>query len=323
MFERVFGHQRVKHVLEKMIASGNLPHGLCFHGPNGIGKQLMAFEVARVMLCEHRTGCGECRSCQKFSSGNHPDFVRIAPDGQDIKVDQIREISENLHFRPYESQARMVVLDQVDRMRESAANAFLKSLEEPPEYVFFILVCADLKALLPTIRSRCQKIGFQSLNTEDKAQILMARFDKDETVAQKLARISFDRLETEEAALQQFDKDLKTILSFFNMMVTEGHAMDAFADIARDKQLFPKFKTHMLATVRELIRLAYGAPVAPLFEPAGEMMQSLAKQASPKAWRDVMEQLLWLEGQRRRNLNQGLWFNALSVNALGLPDRSA
>lgn len=322
MFERVFGHDRVKSVLEKMVASDRLPHGVCFHGPSGIGKRLMAAELAKAMLCENRTGCGECRHCKKLASGNHPDFTLCEPAGQDIKVDQIREIAENLHFRPFEGRVRMVVLDQVERLREGAANAFLKSLEEPPEYVYFILVCSDLKALLPTILSRCQKIGFQSLNVNDKVNILKERFDKDEASAQRLARISFDRLETEDEAYAQFEQDLKAVLSFLQQMLAEGHALDVLSEIARDKQVFPRFKIHFLAVVREMIRLAYGQKGDPLFESVSGVMKTMAQQARPEAWREMFEQMLWLEGQRRRNLNQGLWFNALSVSGLGLLEAS-
>lgn len=322
MFDRVFGHSRPKQILERMVASKQVPHGLCFHGPSGIGKQLMATELARALLCEHRTGCGECSHCKKFSSGNHPDYLRVEPDGQDIKVDQIREIGENLHFRPYESTCRVVVLDQVERLRESAANAFLKSLEEPPEYVFFILVCSELKSLLPTIRSRCQKMAFQSLNRDDKAKILEARFDKDSVTAAKLAAISFDHLETDEAALDLFHQDVKTTLSFFKVMVTEGHALDAFSEMAKEKQAFAKFKIHLLEVVRAMNRLANGGAADSLFKEFHSVMEPLAKQVPAPTWREMFEQLLWLEGQRRRNLNQGLWFNALSVTGLGLEDGS-
>lgn len=321
MFESVFGHQRIKHILEKMVGAGQVPHGLCFYGPSGIGKQLMASELAKTMLCEHKTGCGECRHCHKFSTKNHPDYHFIEPDGQDIKVDQIRAIGENLHFRPFESTCRVVVLDRVERLREAAANAFLKSLEEPPEYVFFILVCSDLKALLPTIRSRCQKMAFQSLTRDDKTQILMTKFQKEEAIAVQLARISFVHLETEDGALEVFNQDVKTILSYFQMILKEGHALDAFSDLARDKQAFPNFKNHLMAVVRELIRLSYDAAPDPLFEAFAQPMTAMAKQVESKAWRDCFEQLLWLEGQRRRNLNQGLWFNALSVSSLGLLER--
>ena len=317
MFEKVFGHNRIKAMLQRMVAKDSLHHGLCFHGPNGIGKRLLAHEVAKAMLCEQRTGSDACRHCQKFEHGNHPDFAEVVPDGANIKVHQIRDISENLHFRPFEGRVRVIVLDQVELMREEAANAFLKSLEEPPDYVYFILICADLKSLLPTILSRCQKIAFQSLQQEDKAKILMTGFGKDEVMAQRLARISFRQLETEDEAWRQFQEDVKQILAYLNTMLTEGHGLDYFSDLVRDKAMLPRFLDHLTATVRELTLLSFQLPPQPLFETFAPAMQSLAGQCERGLWREFWTKIVRLHGQRRLNLNLPLWLNASSVTDLG------
>lgn len=322
MFEKVYGHDRIKSMLAKMVTRDQLHHGLCFHGPAGIGKGLLAFEVSRAMMCDTRDGCGTCRHCVKMASGNHPDFKWVEPEGADIKVDQIREIAENLHYRPFEGPVRMIVMDGMERMRDEAANAFLKSLEEPPPYVYFILVTADLKALLPTIQSRCQKVAFQSLTHTDKVHILKDRFDKDEQQAQNLAGISFRRLETEDEAWQIFREDIQLALKYLQLMRGNGHAIDLLGDLVRDKEGFARFKDHLTALVRELSWLARGIAPQPFFQEFEGAMRELAAKAKPADWRDLYEQLLWLEGQRRRNLNQGLWFNALSVSGLGLQEES-
>ena len=322
MFDRVHGHERVKLILSRMIAKDSLPHGLCFHGPNGIGKRLVAHETARAMLCDQRTGCGDCRHCRKFDHGNHPDFKEIVPDGPSIKVDQIREIAENLHYRPFEGRARFFVLDRVERFRDEAANAFLKSLEEPPEYVYFMLITADLKALLSTIRSRCQKVGFQSLKIEDKVQILKERFGKDEALAERLAGVSFRQLETEDEAWDLFIKDIEHILVYLNMMLTEGHAIDYFSDTVRDKAVFPRFLDHLTALVREVVLLASGLPCQPVFQPFEQQIRQLAERRPARLWRDMWEKIVRLNGLQRLNLNASLWFNSLSVSGLDLLDRS-
>jgi len=323
VFENVFGHDRQKDIMARMIARDRLNQGLCFHGPDGVGKRLLAREVAKAMLCETRTGCGECAHCRKFAHAAHPDFLEVGPEGADIKVDQIRTIAENLHYRPFEGRARMIVLDQAERLREEAANAFLKSLEEPPDYVFFILVCADLKALLPTIRSRCQKIGFQSLKLEDKAKILETRFGKSPDMARKLASISFRRLETEDQAWRVFEKDLALCLEFIRMMLDEGHALDLLADMVRDREGFPRFLDHLTAAVRELALLSLGLESQPLFLDSRAALAELAARRQPEHWREMWARLLWLNGQRRRNLNHPLWFNAESVAGLGMLEDAA
>lgn len=313
MFDLVYGHSRIKTMLAKMVEKDQLHHGLCFHGPSGIGKRLLATEVARAMLCATRTGCGTCSHCHKFAGGNHPDFTFVEPDGNDIKVDQIRQISENLHFRPFEGAVRMIVMDGMERMREEAANAFLKSLEEPPIYVYFILITADLKALIPTIQSRCQKVAFQSLTHDDKVHILRDRFQVDQDLADKLAGISFRRLETDPIAWDSFRADINNALKFLHHTVKEGQALDALSELVRDKEGFGRFKDHLIALLRELAWTAQGIPPQPFFAEFQQPIQQLAGARPARHWRNLYEQCLWLEGQRRRNLNQNIWFNGLSV----------
>lgn len=320
MFDAVFGHQRIKEVLGRMVKRDALHHGLCFHGPPGIGKRLMAQELAMAMLCDTQVGCGTCQNCRKFKGGNHPDYREIQPDGSDIKVDQIREISENLHFRPFEGRCRVIVLDGVERFREEAANAFLKSLEEPPDYVYFVLVTSDIKGLLPTIRSRCQQMAFQSLTNEDKTQILIHRFNKEEQMASRLASISFRQLETEAVAWDHFLADTKMIVSFFKLMLDEGHALDLLSDVVKDKAAYPRFYDHLLATTREVTMIALGSAPSALFNDFREDITQLASRANAAQWRTTWESLVKLGGMRRMNLNLSLWYNTLSVMGLNLAE---
>jgi len=318
VFDDVFGHDRIKEILARMVTRDGLHHGLLFYGPHGIGKRLVARRLARAMLCETKAGCGTCKHCHKFDSGNHPDYRELEPDGNHIKVDQIREISENLHYRPFEARVRCIVIDGAERFREEAANAFLKSLEEPPDYVYFILVASDVKALLPTIRSRCQKVAFQSLSEQDKTQILTTHMGLEDVLAKRLAAISFRRLETEPEAWEIFREDVRKAITFLRLMVDEGHALDYFSEIIRDKEVWPRFQDHLIAVVRALTLSAQGLPLAHVFDEVAEDMSALAERCEPEAWRTLWHQLIELQGRRRLHLNQALWFNAFSVTALGL-----
>ena len=136
-----------------------LHHALLLSGPDGVGKQQLAEHLAAQLLCQHPTAdsyCGVCKSCLLFKSGHHPDLQRVYNE-QSIGVEQIREISQFLQSSPQQGGARVVLIPQAQKMTEAAANALLKTLEEPGERCFMILQTAHEDLLLPTIRSRCQR----------------------------------------------------------------------------------------------------------------------------------------------------------------------
>lgn len=322
MFDLAFGHNRIKTMLANMVRNEKVHHGLLFHGPNGIGKRLTGRELALAMLCEQRTACRECKHCRKFVGGNHPDYREISPDGASIKVNQIREISENLHFKPFEARVRVIVIDEAHKMGEEAANAFLKSLEEPPPYVYFILVTSEIGRLLPTIISRCQKIPFQNLSSEDRCNILQHRFEKTPEMAAKLAEISFQRLETDDESWNMFREDVSRTITYLQMMAKEGHALDLFSDIARDKQVWPRYLDHLIATLRACTMMAHGLRPATIFEEFEEPLMQLVKGAPPEKWRDLLEFVMNMIRAQNRNINSGMWLNAASVTQLGLLEKS-
>lgn len=150
-----------------------LPHALLLHGPAGIGKRDLAMELARWLLCQLPTtngGCGECPSCQWFAQGGHPDFRLIEPaseseaeegkkGGKRITVDQVREVVEFLTLSAHQGGWRAVVLQPAEALGVAAANALLKTLEEPPPRTVFLLVSHQARRLLPTILSRCRKLA--------------------------------------------------------------------------------------------------------------------------------------------------------------------
>lgn len=162
--------------LAQMSAGGALalPSSLIFVGPEGVGKKRAARALFQALHCERAsdfTPCGECVSCQSIANGNHVDIVEVAPKGQQILVDDLRETLKANAYRPYSGAIRMVIIDEAHRLNASAANALLKSLEEPPPYVKFILVTHERARLLPTIISRCQFVNFRALDAEAVAQV--------------------------------------------------------------------------------------------------------------------------------------------------------
>jgi DNA polymerase III subunit delta' len=174
-FSPILGQVKALTLLSRALTNDRLAHAYLFAGPDGVGKTTVALDLAAILLCRDPRGgqpCGTCPGCLKFHSGNHPDFLRIRPDGAAIKIDQIRELKKALNFAPFESRMRIVLLEEVHTMRREAANSLLKVLEEPPANNLLLLVGDAAGALLDTIVSRCQVIPFAPLPLKLAAGII-------------------------------------------------------------------------------------------------------------------------------------------------------
>ncbi len=147
-------------------SKGQLPHALLLYGPEGIGKEEFARTAATALLCEQvgadGLACGVCKSCQLIDSGNHPDFISIQPEeaGKAIKIDQVRELIRQMSLSAHFGGYRTVLVSPAEQMNLAAANALLKTLEEPQANTLIILVTSQLSRLPATIRSRCQMLRF-------------------------------------------------------------------------------------------------------------------------------------------------------------------
>ncbi|MGE5892846.1 MAG: DNA polymerase III subunit delta' [bacterium] len=173
-------------ILRGLLGTGRIPTSYLFSGERGIGKFSAALEFAKAMNCESPAGrdsCDRCRSCMRMTALNHPDLKVMAPEGGVLKVEQVRELEEFLSFKPHEGRKKVVIVDDADLMNLYAANAFLKTLEEPPEDSMIILVSSRPELLVDTIRSRCLNIRFLPLGTADlkKAAELLGKKTGDET----------------------------------------------------------------------------------------------------------------------------------------------
>ncbi|HEX6835703.1 MAG TPA: DNA polymerase III subunit [Polyangia bacterium] len=150
--------------LRAALQAGRLHHAYLFEGPEGAGKAAAARELAMILECESRRGCGQCVQCQKVEAGTHPDVLwfDMTPKGL---TERVRELLTTLGFRPHEGRARVVIFDPAHGLapvpeRAEAANVLLKTLEEPPADTHFVLVTAEPKRLPVTVLSRCQRIRF-------------------------------------------------------------------------------------------------------------------------------------------------------------------
>ena len=170
MFESIIGNNKVKTILSNISTPS---HAYLFLGSEGVGKFLFAKEFAYKWLCtssSEERPCGKCKACVQFKGNNNMEFFVIEPEEGSIKVEQIRNFIKNVYEKPVESYKKIYVINDADKMTDSAQNALLKVLEEPPLYVMIILIGSNEQAFLNTIKSRCVKINFQELTLEELKQ---------------------------------------------------------------------------------------------------------------------------------------------------------
>ncbi len=195
----IIGQDRAVSILTRTLQRGRMSSAYLFAGESGIGKRLTALNLAKAVNCKGRNddkglpvpdadsgpliepgkqqaelspeqigldACDFCASCRKIESSMHPDVLVIGPEKGEIRVEEIRAIEDALSFMPYEGNRKVVIIDEADTMNQSAANAFLKTLEEPPDKSLLILIAANPYRLPETIISRCSRINFSPLSEE-------------------------------------------------------------------------------------------------------------------------------------------------------------
>lgn len=172
VFDGIFGQPRVREFFRASIASGRVSHAYLFTGPAGSNKTAAAYAFAQAILCKNH-GCRTCDDCKHIERRKHPDVHFYSPEGaQGYLIEQIREIISGVALAPIRAQGKVYILDRVDLLGVSAANAFLKTLEEPMPGVTFILLGRTREGVLPTIVSRCQVVPFRHIPALEAAGIL-------------------------------------------------------------------------------------------------------------------------------------------------------
>lgn len=186
-FKKFLGNEKIKEQLSYLVSAGRLPHAIVLEGEEGIGKKTLAMEIASALVC--RSGgekpCCSCTACSKAEKGYHPDIIMCGPeDGKKfISVGAIRDIINNAYIAPLESDYKIYIIDKAHCMNESAQNAILKILEEPPSYVVFILLVEARSMLLETVLSRSVVLSVEGVCEKDGADYITANCDVDYNTA--------------------------------------------------------------------------------------------------------------------------------------------
>ena len=178
-FEEIVGHKEIIRHLQNAIRLGKVSHAYIFSGETGCGKKLLATAFAMTLQCEQRgvDPCLTCSSCKKAMSKNHPDIINITHEKPNsIGIEDIRsQLIDDVAIKPYCSSYKIYIISEAEKLTLQAQNALLKTIEEPPAYAVILLLTNNMDALLPTITSRCVKLGLQPVKESMVKEYLMEK----------------------------------------------------------------------------------------------------------------------------------------------------
>ena len=315
-FSDIIGHDRPKAVLQAALRHDRVAHAYLFHGEPGIGKRLAAVRFAQAINCDcsdavnAQEACGRCRSCEQIESRTHPDFILIAPDQEQanpqIKIEEVRALEEQIIYRPLVGQRRVVIIDDADRMTLGAANALLKTLEEPPGYTVLILVSSRPHLLPATIRSRCQSLRFaapaQSLVEAD----LVAKRSLSRNDAQFLAIVTQNRLgealEADLASVRGKQRDFATLIE--RSALQSVATLLATAEACHREERSAEALEWIVRWLRDLILVRVGADQTSLVNlDQRQELEQVARQVQIEQLLPLIEDIETLQRAANRNLN--------------------
>lgn len=179
-FEEVAGQKHIIRTLRNALANNKIAHAYLFCGPRGTGKTTMAKLFAKALNCEQGIGhqCNECSNCKEIIEGSHPDVIEIDAASNN-GVEQVRDLIDKVNYLPLKGKYKVYIIDEVHMMTANAFNALLKTLEEPPAHVIFILATTEPHNIIPTILSRCQRYDFTKVSDADIEERMMTILEKE------------------------------------------------------------------------------------------------------------------------------------------------
>ena len=309
-FDTITGHKQQKNILLRALSSQHVAHAYLFSGPDGIGKRMIALAFARALLCENGTSCGGCSACIKVDHNNHPDIHLLNADDSSIKIDQIRALQQELSLRPLEGSYKICLIDGAEYFTIGAANALLKTLEEPQPGTLIILLTNRPEKLLPTIRSRCQHLPFSRLPKQQLAAILKQKLDLNDTEATVLAALSEGSFKKALGPNRELflEKRGKLIQSLSALSAGSTIPTFSFADeLDMEKEILLDILDIFQSFYRDLLLLKHDRPLDELVNL--DLIETLHRQKKTVTTASLLLKLKALESARfhlQRNVNRRL-----------------
>ena len=307
------GNTPTLETIKKQLQQERLPHSMLFVGMEGTGKRTLADFIAMALNClEGKLDfCGQCQSCRKITENCHPDVKHYEPEGQFIKIGQMRELSREVFFRPFEGKRRVFILDEADKMNLESANSILKTLEEPPESSHLILISNKPNELLSTIRSRCQIYRFGSLPPSNIEQVLTKKLnhsDEDLPLLSRISQGSIGRaLSLDLKEYKESRQELFNLLEVCSQNFLYTQAAKSITSLAREKEEFGNKVEILYSLLRDLFLLKADATSELIthLDIRGKLL-TLCANFSSQQIADGTEALEHIEMGVRRNLSKPL-----------------
>ncbi|MBO0482510.1 DNA polymerase III subunit delta' [Candidatus Enterococcus courvalinii] len=285
----------VYHQLQRSFEHGRLAHAYLFEGEKGTGKHEMGIWLAQHLFCTHLSDnqpCGVCNNCQRIQNNEHPDVLVVEPEGQTIKVDQIRRLQTEFSRSGYESKKKVFLIKEAEKMNVSAANSLLKFLEEPPGDFLAILETDAIGRILPTIQSRCQVLHFQELSKE----VLIHKLQEEQIPLEKAKLLAFLtnslRKAVEISEDEWFNEAKDSIYQWFTYLQKQ----DPQAFIYVQKKLTKVFKEKNQQFMALSILLFY-------FQEAQKQAIVTEESSKTKKANQIIERILVAEQKLRSNVS--------------------
>jgi len=316
---RVYGHEWAQKLLRAAILAQRTSHAYLFTGPDHVGKTTLARAFAQALTCDspHQQGlgaCGQCRSCRLAATQSHPDHRFISPDKGQIRVDAIRDLIREANLSPVEGRFKVFIVRSFDQANLSAANALLKTLEEPSNTTRILLTSSQSASLLPTITSRCQILHLRPLPPEIVAQALEERWQVPADKAKLLAGLSGGRLgwaaemATDPDSWQEYQQQIQTMETVAQQGIVERMALAE--TMSRTDDLEPILHTWLLFW-RDVLFLQQSVPQFVLHRDQLPVLERLAQQTSSNQVRRFLAALMKTAEYTHKNVNLRLALESL------------
>lgn len=327
-FATLAGNERNKRVIQRLLqrGDGQIGRTLIFAGPAGVGKRQFALTMAKAANClgvvpeQSPDSCDRCATCRRVDEGSYGDVTMIVPDGQSIRIAQTRAMNDEVFYLPREGRQRIFIIDEAERLREESANSLLKTLEEPPPTSTIILVTSRPDSLLPTIRSRAQRLNFTPLDLPALEAFLAAHYPRPREENALLARLSGGCIGAALAIdLSVYRQERRVLLELLELLA-DGHqrhrVMKAAEFVAKkERNEFEAAIEAINGLLRDLVIISAAAEGGSIVNiDLTDRLKDLALRLGPRRLILWFEKFSELRRQLRVNVNRQLAMEALLLS---------